>query len=202
MREQYREILEEAVAASANREDFDEMLLRVTKKHLPVRYQTHFIAMLEDILKEAENKGVTNRQAALEILKETLPVTPKEVKGPAAVSAVPPKEKEAPDSALPAPAPSPQDSAAPEAPKILDLGGMRPETLPPEVKDKLSKMVKVQKKKAEWDDDSGGEVDPVLFFKGSQRCPPPVPAGKPKKGAGEKDENEIPEKEPDKSEEE
>jgi hypothetical protein len=52
---------------------------------------------------------------------------------------------------------------------------MPPEILPPEVKDKLTKVVKARKQKAEWQDDSGGEVDPHLFFKGSQRCPPHVP---------------------------
>jgi hypothetical protein len=179
MREQYLEILEEAVAASANREDFDEILLRVTKRHLPVKYHTHFIAMLDEILKEAEEKGMTNRQAAMEILKETIPVRPKEDRRPAVAPAVIPIEKEA--AGMVAPEPSPGDAPAPDAPKILDLGGARPETLPPEVKDKLTKIVKARKQKAEWSDDSGEEVDPHLFFKGSQRCPPHVPA-KPKKG--------------------
>jgi len=217
MREQYLEMLEEAVAASANREDFDEMLLRVTKRHLPVKYHTHFIAMLDEILKEAEEKGMTNRQAAMEILKgakgpgtshpaahyetllrkappsghpdlppvaQTIPARPKEDKRPAAATQAHPVENEA--AADDGHASSPVDENAAEAPKILDLGGMKPETLPPEVKVKLTKIVKARKQKAEWDDDSGGDVDPRIFFKGSQRCPPQIPV-KPQKAEPGKD---------------
>lgn len=218
MRQQYREILEEAVAASASREDFDEMLLRATKRHLPVRYHSHFISMLGEILDRAEKREMTNRQAAREILSEmegpadqhdpqraqspapapltparnvpaaeTLPVPPGEEGKPAPGPPVPARKGE--DADVPAGTPPPEECAnAAEAPKILDLGGVRPDTLSPQMRDKLSKLVKAKKPKAEWEDASAGEVDPGLFFKGHQRCPPQVLPKKPAKPAAEKGE--------------
>jgi len=229
MRHQYRDILEEAVAASANREDFDEMLLRATKRHLPVRYHSHFISMLEEILALAEKMEMTNRQAARAILesmdvppasKEPARHQPADPKGAVAVPAATAQptakilavSKEvkvvvAPSNANGsvqgvASSPQPADSGPPEASKILDLGGVRPDTLSQEVRNKLSRMVKARKEKAEWDGDSGDEADARLFFKGSQRCPPQIPSRNPQEPAAEKGEAGPSPKSQDDSEEE
>jgi len=217
MREQYRDILEDALAASANREDFDEMLLRATKRHLPVKYHSHFISMLEEILAEAERKGLTNRQSARAIVdgmsipttttepvRHAPPLQKKVVVGPtrrvpvAETIPVPPKEVRAhaehkDEKAMvlvDADSEPPGDASGPDAPKILDLGGVRPDTLSPEIKDKLSKLVKARKQKADWEDGSGEQVDNGLFFRGTQRCPPQVLTKKPDKVAGSKEEAE------------
>jgi hypothetical protein len=211
MREQYREILEDAIASSQNREDFDEMLLRSTKKQLPMKYHTHFLAMIEEVLKEAESRGMTNRQAAQQILNgmkdrtpppvvappealprqpvsagparqpsvlEAVPVMPKGDKRPADVASEPPRQIRPDMDNEPEDGPSSGEGEPADAPKILDLGGVHPETLPPEVKDKLSKMVKVEKQKAEWGEAPDEAPAPGIFFKGSQRCAPDAPEKK------------------------
>lgn len=224
MREEYREILEDAVMDSMGGEDFDEMLLRAAKKHLPQRYNKHFSAMLDEVLAEAGNKGITNRQAAQSILRN---LKAPEVQAPRPVKlpeALPPPSPPAPAASLreepattlvaprtgagaskaPAqPRPPPQQTQPPrpekappagaqppvevaleyegvkEMPKILDLAGAHPETLPPDVKDKLTKLVKVQKKKSDWSEGPEEGPDPTMFFKGSQRVPPVVQAREP-----------------------
>jgi len=216
MREEYREILEDAVMDSMGGEDFDEMLLRAAKKHLPLKYNKHFSAMLDEVLAEAGNKGITNRQAAqalLRNLKAPEAQAPRPVKLPEALPVPsspattayirevpvvqpaaprpggvttqphaqpprlpqPPRPEKAPAPGAPPPTKGlERDECVKEMPKILDLAGAHPETLPPEVKDKLTKLVKVQKKKAEWSEGPEEGPDPTMFFKGSQRVPPVV----------------------------
>jgi len=70
----------------------------------------------------------------------------------------------------------------PEEQKILDLGGTHPESLSPEIQDKLRKLVKAQKAKKAWEEGAPEEEpEPGLFFKGQQRAPPFVPLSKPAK---------------------
>jgi len=217
MREEDREIVEEAIRKSGGGEDFDEMLLRATKKHLPRNYHRQFGLMLEEILKEADGLGVSNRIAAQSLMKK-LGSAPKVTdaaedvlvrileRPPAPTKA----ETAGPRGAAPAPTPImeplPEPTAGPsvagtgdgegtkEAPpegsveklpeeqKILDLGGTHPESLSPEIKDKLRKLVKAQKAKKAWEEGAPEEEPaPGLFFKGQQRAPPFVPLSKPAK---------------------
>lgn len=243
MREEHREILEEAVRASACGEDFDEMLLRAAKKHLPRRYNVHFTTMLDEVLRVADETGLTNRQAAQALLKDmrapaeaevrplyptispvppapphrTITGPPREVPEaiPLPMSAETPirtgtpvrkdgpmrtgEPVRAPDqhAAVPkvvrklAPVPEEEKGAGPDAPlepdsdaegkKILDLLGAHPETFSTDMREKLKKVVKVEKKKAEWPEAADGEPDPTVWFKGSQRCPPAAPPKRLKK---------------------
>ena len=237
MREEHREILEEAVRTSAGGEDFDEMLLRAAKKHLPRRYNVHFTTMLDEVLRVADETGLTNRQAAQALLKEmrtpagteARPLYPTIAQVPQAPlhRTAPAPSREVPE-AIPLPikagtplrtgtpvrkdgqmrteepvmapdqhaavqkvvrklasapeeegkrdldAPLEQDSDA-EGKRILDLLGAHPETFSTDVREKLKKVVKVEKKKAEWPEAPDGEPDPTIWFKGSQPCPPPAP---------------------------
>jgi len=221
MREEDREILQEAVNRSAGGDDFDEMLLRATKKHLPRVYNKRFAAVLEEILNEADERGLSNRQAALSLLKTAgpmipVPERPPILRPPAAFPAVatsrvaPPVPAEeppsgtipdelrpkpeassvAPEAAPPAIAPGEEEAGGtddsveklPETSKIVDLGGTRPESLPPELQDKLKKLVKAQKKRQAWEEGAPDEeTEPGLFFKGAQRAPPIVPLKRPDK---------------------
>jgi hypothetical protein len=252
MREEDREILEEAVNRSAGGEDFDEMLLRATKKHLPMKYLKHFHLMLEEVLKEADERGVTNRQAAQGIIRR-LPAPENPPPAPAERHPAPapagdqteqiiarhlrqqspprerapgpdepgngeglyapshgdgpagpkekegsdgPKEKEGPAGHKKKEGPGEQkdgegqeDSVEklPETQKIVDLGGTHPESLPPELQDKLKKLVKAQKKKQAWEEGApADEPEPGLFFKGRERAPPVVPLKRPEKKPEEK----------------
>ena len=242
MREEHRDILEEAIRTSAGGADFDEMLLRAAKKHLPRRYNVHFTAMLDEVLTVADETGLTNRQAAQALLKElkapagteegpsstsATPVRPALYRRPAASS---PREvpeaillpmkgeapiklgmlvkKEAPMStAEPVRAPD-QHAAVPkvvrklaaareeektgpdatlevdsdaEGKNILDLLGAHPETFSTDMREKLKNVVKVERKKAEWPEAAEEPPDPAIFFKGSQRVPPPAPHRRPEK---------------------
>jgi hypothetical protein len=70
----------------------------------------------------------------------------------------------------------------PEEQKILDLGGTSPDSLSPEMKEKLRKLVKAQKpRQALEEGPSTDEPEQGLFFKGQQRAPPFVPLGRPVK---------------------
>ena len=237
MRDEDQEILEEAIRNSMGGEDFDEMLLRATKMHLPRMYHRHFSVMLEEILTVADELGVSNRSAAQSLAKRPAsapllpasraPVPPKpsalapaekpadptddiiarhlnqspaapkaEISGGQGIAPAPPREKvsdpepktEKPKSGEPMEedavlGPS-QGSVEklPEEQKILDLGGTSPESLPPELKDKLRKLVKAQKRKQDWEEGAPEEEPaPGLFFKGQQRAPPFVPLTKPVK---------------------
>jgi len=235
MREEDREILDEAIRNSAGGDDFDEMLLRATKKHLPRKYHRQFSVILEEILALADDLGTSNRSAALSLARK-----------PAEAPAAPAKQVPAPPR-LPAPeiagkkadptddliarhlnlpkAPANADAAGdrnaaavpqpempvaltteadkpaldepgkaedggkpaegsveklPEEHKIVDLGGTSPDSLPPELKDKLRKLVKAQKRKQAWEEGAPEEEPaPGIFFKGQQRAPPFVPLTKP-----------------------
>jgi hypothetical protein len=240
MRDEDREILEEAIRNSAAGEDFDEMLLRTTKKHLPRKYHRQFTVLLEEILNEAEERCLSNRQAAQNMLKAV--VAGKSVQRPQHAPAPPPmaevlepseernatpvradateqiiakhlhqarpldreeheKQPAGTDSTIKPPehanvgteADAELEVEGPEGPegpveklpqteKIVDLGGTHPESLPPELRDKLKKLVKAQKKKQAWDEKAADEeVEPGLFFKGQQRAPPIVPLRKPER---------------------
>jgi hypothetical protein len=243
MRKEHREILEEAVRASAGGEDFDEMLLRAAKKQLPRRYNVHFTAMLDEVLTVADETGLTNRQAAQALLKELKTPAGTEA-GPSHTSATPvrpalyrrtaaspprevpeaillpmnveapvktgmPVKKEAPMSTTEPVRPPDQHAAVPrvvrklatapegeegngpqatlevdsdaEGKNILDLLGAHPETFSTDVREKLKKVVKVEKKKAEWPEAADERPDPAIWFKGSQRVPPPAPLKRPEK---------------------
>jgi hypothetical protein len=235
MREEDQEILEEALRNSGGGEDFDEMLLRATKKHLPRKYHRQFSVMLEEILKEADELGVSNRSAAQSLARKLgpspfvpgrpAPVPPVPVAQPAPerkpdpavdilsrhlhqapapannetanlrvapIAPLPEKEeKKEPDGDRPvAEAPAQEEAGAepsggsveklPEEQKILDLGGTSPDSLPPELKDKLRKLVKAQKRRQAWEEGAPEEEPaPGLFFKGQQRAPPFVPLSRP-----------------------
>ena len=87
MRAEDIEIIEEAVHNSDKGADFDEMLLRATKKHLPRKYHKHISVILEEIISEADDKGLTNRQAAVSLLRMA--------RGqPGAIPSIPPPEPE------------------------------------------------------------------------------------------------------------
>ena len=246
MRDEDQEILEEAIRNSAAGEDFDEMLLRATKKHLPRRYHKQFTVILEEVVMEADERCLSNRQAAQNLLKgcaskETQKRTghaglPPVISGPLAstgeprptpvgadfpedmlmkhlhqselgarpepgTQTMPPAERKHPVEApqikkgASGDAAGPPENAEraggaektegpvemlPETEKIVDLGGTHPESLPPELKDKLKKLVKAQKKKQSWDEKPAEEdAVPGLFFKGQQRAPPVISPRKP-----------------------
>jgi|GEM_PF-1909316 len=208
MRETDREILEEAIRNSGMGEDFDEMLLRAIKRQLPRSYHRQFSVILGEIIEEADALGTGNRAAAQSLLRKGAAVTdapgrplpappaslpPIEVAQPGPVTGRP--AAVAPPATAPAPTAEPAGSETtgepsggsverlPEEQRILDLGGTSPESLSPEMRDKLSKLVKAQKRRQEWQEDqSAEEPDPGLFFKGQQRVPPTfVPLGKPPK---------------------
>ncbi len=245
MREEDREILEEAIRNSAGGEDFDEMLLRSTKKHLPRKYHRQFSVLLDEVLKVADELGVSNRSAAQSIAKtpallspagarpfgiEPMPVAPapparmadptdeiisrhpnQPLAPPRADAAGerkaapimqpdrpagPPPGGERPVQGMPegtGNASVPSEGSVeklPEEQKIVDLGGTSPDSLPPELQDKLRKLVKAQKRKQAWEEGAPEEEPaPGLFFKGQQRAPPFVPltkpAPKPKTEAGQ-----------------
>jgi hypothetical protein len=224
MREEDRVILEEAIRNSAGGDDFDEMLLRATKKHLPRKYHRQFSVFLEEILGQADELGVSNRLAAQSILKRLAPpekpadpledVLARHVARPPAAPAPEAKAVIAPAVAPAEKAPLPEPGALksagekdgheeavdetgdgameklPEEQKILDLGGTSPDSLSPEMKEKLRKLVKAQKRKQAWEDGtSTDEPEPGLFFKGQQRAPPFVPLGRPVKNDEKKAES-------------
>jgi hypothetical protein len=232
MREEDIVILEEAIRNSAGGEDFDEMLLRATKKHLPRKYHVQFSVLLEDVLREADERGASNRSAAQalvqrparplkkqdiadEVLARHLgpqpspareePPAPR-IAAPEATAIrtpvpAPLKEEPAPAGAMTAdavgePAGVPVEKL-PEEQKILDLGGTSPDSLSPEMQEKLRKLVKAQKRRKDWEEGASDEKpDPGLFFKGQQRAPPFVPLGRPPKKDEKTDEKPAPAEKP------
>jgi len=273
MRSEDLEIIEEALRNSTQGADFDEMLLRAVKKHLPRKYHKHFSIILEEIVNEADEKGISNRQAAASLVRIAHGQ-------PGAIPSIPPPEPEIPETGhAPASVPRAQaqkaaaqhqatvcappqtpivqaysvqrtaakkaipaegsiesdveaefdatrkaenapaalvdgraggkhmkgasDSAdeasnedtgegeenIPEVAKIVDLSGSHPEALPPELREKLKKVVKVQKKQLPSEEAGTEEdLDPHVWFRGNRPAIPlsaerkPVEGGK--QGAG------------------
>ncbi|MGQ9582161.1 MAG: hypothetical protein ACUVV6_01435 [Thermoplasmatota archaeon] len=206
------ELVEEALGASGAGEDFDEILLRTVKRHLPASYHRRFAGLMEEILQIAGKMGSTNRQAARELVTEARAATPSDAErgapgepilqepltpagaGPAAALAEPGSAGSGPVEGGPqaeagagsgetgAEGPVKTESEAlPAVESILDLGGTAPESLPPEMKDKLRRVVKVQKPKPDWEEGPQEELDPTIWFKGSQRAPAQLPLAPPPK---------------------
>ncbi|MEM2869529.1 MAG: hypothetical protein QW379_03790 [Thermoplasmata archaeon] len=239
MRQSDVELLEEALGASARGTDFDEALLRTLKRHLPVKYHRRFAELMDEILSVASEGGLTNREAAMQLLTAPRasglhaglhaegpgargledvtglppPTRPREPSGdsrhagaepvkslgmpaaPALEGAArsgsgipethPSVPKGAPETTRRPPATGPEEEGTatvgetpgaaerlPEVENILDLGGAAPDQLPPEMRDKLKRVVKVKKREPAWEEGPEEEPDPRLFFKGSLRAPP------------------------------
>jgi len=259
MRAEDIEIIEEAVRNSDKGADFDEMLLRATKKHLPRKYHKHVSVILEEIISEADDKGLTNRQAAVSLLRMARGL-------PGAIPSIPPPEPEhvakpqpaaakgTVQVAVSAPPQTPMvqsyplqkhdtkpsgpassfekgledeidaeierakkvatvkprsageekgteealeireagEEKLPEVDNILDLSGSHPEELPPEMREKLKKVVRVQKKQVPPEEEGDEELDPHVWFRGSRPAVPLAPPKEPEEGEEEEPKSAVP----------